>query len=166
MQRILKLFILSLIFTMLGIFLAIQSEKIVLSDGHCLVSEPGWEFRLMVAIPMGIIPLAGYTVFCLITTQKANGGIFQMQNKTMIVFGIVLIIFAFSLLITREPIIAPMYKNSSKVWLTESVRKGNRMKRNAMMISNVMEYGGYCTGGIGLVFLLAGLIQKPKREKV
>lgn len=89
-----------------------------------------------------------------------------MQNKTMIVFGIVLIIFAFSLLITREPIIAPMYKNSSKVWLTESVRKGNRMKRNAMMISNVMEYGGYCTGGIGLVFLLAGLIQKPKREKV
>jgi len=80
------------------------------------------------------------------------------RNTKMMITGAVLVIVAIVALVARDSIVDPMEKKATETYMLRSMRSGERMANKAEIIGNIITYGGYGIGAIGLVLLAVGLI--------
>ena len=89
---------------------------------------------------------------------------------------VILVLISVIVLISRESFVDSIKRKADEVnlkaWhggdifqpIDEKLsEKSANIRKSANMVNKVMEYGGYATGAIGLVLLLAGLIKQESQ---
>ncbi len=82
------------------------------------------------------------------------------RNTTMKITGVVLIVIAMIALIGRDSIVTPMKEKAAHApsWTESQWRESQRMQKEAELTSDIIQYGGYAVGAVGLVLLAVGLV--------
>jgi hypothetical protein len=89
---------------------------------------------------------------------RVAGTKLEGRAKTMIITGTVLIVIALVALVARDSIVSSMKEKANETLMLKSWSEGQRMTKEAELIGNIIQYGGYGIGALGIILLTVGLI--------